>query len=87
MFTPILEQIRAPGKMFDLSDKLTKFKYYFSRHIELDGTQHYPKALKMLERLVKDDENHLKEVQESAQIALEARQRFLTDIYKYLHER
>lgn len=52
MFTSILRAIQARFPAADLS----KMIYYFQRHIELDGDEHGPLAVKMIEGLAGDDE-------------------------------
>ncbi|MCY4779601.1 DUF3050 domain-containing protein [Sphingobacterium sp. UT-1RO-CII-1] len=69
MFSSILTSLkdRLP------EGKLSKFIYYFQRHIELDGDEHGPLAMKMILELVGNDENKWKEVEEVALRALEVR--------------
>lgn len=87
MFTPILERIRSSKALKQPFSEPTGFIYYFSRHIDLDSNEHYPKALKMLKHLIKNKINLLDEVKEAAIEALNARQIFLTGIYENIHER
>ncbi len=66
-----LEIVRQSEKQTDKSfDKLT---YYLQRHIELDGDEHGPLAMKMIGLLCGDDEQKWDEVLETAKEALEAR--------------
>jgi hypothetical protein len=79
MFIPMVEQIETsipPEKHYQLSTLI----YYLKRHITLDDTQHFPKALRMLANLIGDDEKKLEEARNAALKALTARLNFLTDI-------
>ena len=48
-------------------------QYYLERHIELDGDEHGPMALKMLEDLCQGDAQQQKEVLDTAILALQHR--------------
>lgn len=69
MFTEILKQFQAQFPENDLS----KLIYYFERHIELDGDDHGPMAMQMIQELCGDDEKKWNEVVEVSKLALEKR--------------
>jgi hypothetical protein len=69
MFTEILKQFQVQFPEKDLS----KLIYYFERHIELDGDDHGPKALKMVEELCGNDAKKWEEVTEISKLALQKR--------------
>jgi len=48
-------------------------RYYLERHIHLDGEEHSPKALALLERLGGDDEQRWREMEVAARMALSER--------------
>ncbi len=54
-------------------ENISKLKYYFDRHIEIDADEHGPMALKMLEMLCKNDLNKWKSVEDIAVTSLEKR--------------
>lgn len=56
------------------------FHYYLKRHIEIDGDNHGPIALKMIESLCADDETKWREVKESALKAIKDRYDFWSDV-------
>jgi hypothetical protein len=56
-----------------LSGRLRKFVWYLERHIELDGDDHGPQALRMIEDLCSEDAERWSEATEAASGALTAR--------------
>lgn len=69
MFTQILKNFEANFPETDLS----KLIYYFERHIELDGDEHGPMAMRMIDELCGNDADKWREVQEISVAALEKR--------------
>ena len=68
MFTAIVEE-------YNTNNKLDKFVYYLERHIELDGGEHGPLALKLISDLCGDNDRKWKDVEETAIISLSAREK------------
>jgi hypothetical protein len=56
-----------------LSGKLSTLRWYFDRHIEVDGKDHGPMALQMVSELCGDDPAKWSEAAEAAEAALRAR--------------
>ncbi|TRO64299.1 DUF3050 domain-containing protein [Christiangramia sabulilitoris] len=69
MFSSIIEKVQ---KNFPKED-LSLFKYYFDRHIELDGDEHGPMAFKMVADLCGNDERKWQEVKVTAEKSLKSR--------------
>lgn len=69
MFTSILREIQSRFPAADLSKTI----YYFQRHIELDGDEHGPLAIKMIEELAGDDEQKWQEMAVVAKESLKKR--------------
>jgi hypothetical protein len=59
----------------ELSGKLSIFLWYLERHIEIDGEEHGPMALRMVSELCGDDDCKWQEAEEAAILAIEARLR------------
>jgi hypothetical protein len=69
MFTEIIGGLEKSEVSIDLS----KIKYYFDRHIELDGDEHGPMAHKMVALLCGEDQKKWEEATLVSQQALESR--------------
>jgi len=69
MFTEILKQFQAQFPTTDLSQLI----YYFERHIELDGDDHGPMAMQMIQELCGNDHKKWQEVVEISKMALQKR--------------
>jgi hypothetical protein len=67
MFFQIINQSETKDNSF------SKLTYYLKRHIELDGDEHGPLSLKMIEELCSDDSEKWRETLEIAKMALEQR--------------
>ena len=67
MFIAMVKNLRNEGL------PLSHFIYYLDRHIEVDGDEHGPMALQMMEELCQGDENKIQEALEGAKKALEMR--------------
>ncbi len=76
MFTEIVKELhqKFPGQ-------LDAFVYYLDRHIELDGDEHGPMALKMIDELCGSDEQKWIEAEDACVEALEARLMLWNAIY------
>lgn len=68
MFIEILREMKAQGQ-----ENVTKLLYYLERHIEIDGEDHGPISLRMMEEICGDDDQKWKEACECAKTALTMR--------------
>jgi hypothetical protein len=68
MFMKFLEKMHS-----EYPDKVSTFKYYIERHIEVDGDHHSHLAINMVSELCGDDESKWNEAAAAAKKALEMR--------------
>jgi len=80
MFIAILEEAKTSGQDYD------KFRYYLDRHIELDGDEHGPIALKMIETLCGDNDTLWEEAEAVAIKSLEVRIALWDGIYEAIKQ-
>jgi hypothetical protein len=74
MFTSLLKKLEISN--FDCP----KLFYYLSRHIELDGDDHGPASIALIEDLCGHDPVHIHEAEQAALIALKARIKLWDDL-------
>ena len=79
MFIEILREMKENGQ-----EDISKLLYYLERHIEIDGGDHGPISLKMIDELCKNDAKKWAEVLESAKLALHYRIRLWDGVQKQL---
>jgi Protein of unknown function (DUF3050) len=76
----IPEMFKQVIQIADPDGRLTVFKDYLARHIEVDGEQHTPMAMQMLIDLNGDDQDKWKQCADTVRTALTARTRLWTAI-------
>jgi hypothetical protein len=69
MFLEIIQQSKTSPE----DERYSKLLYYLNRHIELDGDDHGPVSLKMVENLCGDDDTKWTETLKTAKSALQHR--------------
>ena len=67
-------------------ENLSRFHYYFQRHIELDDDTHGPLALKMIEQLCGNDTTKWEEVTQTALEALGFRKKLWDGVLAEINE-
>jgi hypothetical protein len=80
MFIEILREMKEQGQ-----GNISKLLYYLERHIEIDGGDHGPISLKMIEELCQNDSKKWDEVLESTKLALEYRIRLWDGVQKKIN--
>ncbi len=70
-----------------LRGRLTTLRWYLDRHIEVDGDEHGPMALRMVSELCGDDETKWQQAERAAVAALAARLHFWDSILREIESR
>lgn len=79
MFVEMVQNMHQDGE-----DRLAPFRYYLERHIEVDGDQHGPMALQMINKLCEDDPEKWNDVINQSKQALTHRLDLWTGIHQQL---
>lgn len=78
LFTEVINQIEQKFPNEDVSN----LKYYFERHIEIDGNKHGPMAIKLINSLCEEDDLKWQEAEKIAGKALKKRIKLWDGILK-----
>ena len=74
MFTRLSTQLNLT------KDQAPKFHYYLERHIQVDGEEHGPASIELIETLCDHDPVHIHEAEQAALHAIESRIRLWNDV-------
>ncbi len=85
MFTPIVRQLEKTIRP-EQKSSIKPLLYYLNRHIQLDDTEHLPRALQMLINLAGEDQKKWEDIITHSKLALQARLNFLTYIQQKIHD-
>lgn len=80
MFSSLLRQLNIT------KHDAPKFHYYLDRHIQLDGDEHGPQAVYMVETLCEHDPVKIHEAEQAALDALDARIRLWDAVYRIIND-
>jgi hypothetical protein len=80
MFTSLLNQMKVT------EHDAPKFHYYLQRHIDIDGGEHGPSALHMVETLCEHDPVKIHEAEQAALSAIDARIRLWDKVYAIIND-
>jgi len=83
LFSSLLQHLQQQ-QYFSEQEKLSELIYFCNRHIELDGTSHFPKMLTMLNNLCGQDEKKWADVSLVAVKAIQAKIDFYNDMQQAL---
>jgi hypothetical protein len=79
--TVIPQMFSSLSKKLNLSNfDCPKFYYYLERHIQIDGEEHGPASISLVEDLCDHDPVHIHEAEQAALIALKARLKLWDDV-------
>ncbi|WP_077217032.1 DUF3050 domain-containing protein [Piscirickettsia litoralis] len=85
MFSSILNHVASSNEQsIKAHEGLQELSFYLKRHIELDGNEHFPKAMQMLTNLAGNDDQKWFEIEHVAKKSLNERIKFLSGIYRQL---
>lgn len=83
LFTSLLNHLQEQ-QYFHEQEKLSELVYFCNRHIELDGSSHFPKMLIMLNNLCGQDERKWAEVSTIAVKAIQAKIDFYNEMQQVM---